>query len=345
MSSDVPLAGGGGAPLCSFCSSSPAAVSVETSLVTRPYCLLHLYTTSAIRRGKGGRVKTVGDGSELQRQLPAMQDLFAEAWTGMRGELAEAAARGATRAAARAARRREGRPAGSSASLSSSSNRASLPSAAPDPFGALLGVTPPRAKRKRPGGGSSGGSSPGRRVPPSERPARLGGVGGDQNGIAEDGGFVREVRLPERYVAQQERMRREEKEEGRQRQMQPGSSAGAPAAARPRSRPSLPASRPAEPANPYRRRRGARASIWNLALDPTVAAVASGKGGPDGDGGSGGATGIKCSCGSEEVSLDHSITGRGNDTHKGETWGFKDRSDVVVRYRCGRCGKAWNEEE
>ena len=202
MSSDVPLAGGGGAPLCSFCSSSPAAVSVETSLVTRPYCLLHLYTTSAIRRGKGGRVKTVGDGSELQRQLPAMQDLFAEAWTGLRGELAEAAARGATRADARAARRREGRPA----------NRASLPSAAPDPFGALLGVTPPRAKRKRPGGGSSGGSSPGRRVPPSERPARLGGVGGDQNGIGEDGGFVREVRLPERYVAQQERMRREEKE-------------------------------------------------------------------------------------------------------------------------------------
>ena len=284
MSSDVPLAGGGGAPLCSFCSSSPAAVSVETSLVTRPYCLLHLYTTSAIRRGKGGRVKTVGDGSELQRQLPAMQDLFAEAWTGLRGELAEAAARGATRAAARAARRREGRPAGSSASLSSSSNRASLPSAAPDPFGALLGVTPPRAKRKRPGGGSSGGSSPGRRVPPSERPDLP-----DEAPVLGDTVLI------------------------------------AP--------------------NPYRRRRGARASIWNLALDPSVAAVASGKGGPDGDGGSGGATGIKCSCGSEEVSLDHSITGRGNDTHKGETWGFKDRSDVVVRYRCGRCGKAWNEEE
>ena len=54
---------------------------------------------------------------------------------------------------------------------------------------------------------------------------------------------------------------------------------------------------------------------------------------------------VRCTCGSEDVSNDLNITGRGNDMPKGETWGSKDRSDVVVRYRCGRCGKTWNEEE
>ena len=55
---------------------------------------------------------------------------------------------------------------------------------------------------------------------------------------------------------------------------------------------------------------------------------------------------IACStCGSTNIEVNGNITSRNNDVMKGEVWGMKERSEVVVeRCRCLSCGKMWNEE-
>ena len=53
---------------------------------------------------------------------------------------------------------------------------------------------------------------------------------------------------------------------------------------------------------------------------------------------------ITCSCGSTNVNIDGNVT-RNNDMMKGEVWGAKSRSeDVVERCHCLACGRTWNEE-
>jgi hypothetical protein len=91
-------------------------------------------------------------------------------------------------------------------------------------------------------------------------------------------------------------------------------------------------------ANPYKRRKPTRASYWNLALDQKGPAVSQDKT-PEN------MMTATCSCGSNNVINEGNITGRNNDMAKAETWGNKDRCEVVSRYRCEKCGKTWNEEE
>lgn len=55
----------------------------------------------------------------------------------------------------------------------------------------------------------------------------------------------------------------------------------------------------------------------------------------------------KCSCGSSDVEISGNITSRNNDMMKGEVWGTKSRAEVVVeRFHCLVCGKtSWNDND
>ena len=90
---------------CSFCRSSVAAVAVRTlepiqprsrttTTVTRPYCLLHYYTTPASRVPT--KYVTLIDPEAYDAQYPAAQKLFAEAFVQLQQELGETMARSAT---------------------------------------------------------------------------------------------------------------------------------------------------------------------------------------------------------------------------------------------------------
>lgn len=152
-----------------------------------------------------------------------------------------------------------------------------------------------------------------------------------KEGKASDGGFLRNVPLPERMLkTQQEQARLQQSQIERMNQL---------AAAGSRE----PATKSYNPSsNVYQKRKASKKSIWNLAMDPTTKSVDSNEGdeavramerAPP------------CSCGSQNVKAFGNITSRNQDLKKGETWGMKDRGDEVVsRYQCNDCGKMWNEE-
>jgi len=90
-------------PLCSFCLQTPAAVTVKppalssagkSNLKAPPaeaYCVLHYYTTSAVRANPAG--VSILNQLELDAQLIPMQELFAEAFVQLQQELSEQSAR------------------------------------------------------------------------------------------------------------------------------------------------------------------------------------------------------------------------------------------------------------
>jgi hypothetical protein len=55
---------------------------------------------------------------------------------------------------------------------------------------------------------------------------------------------------------------------------------------------------------------------------------------------------ITCTCGSHQVQTVSSNLNKSQDMSKAETWGNKDRqNEIVTRYICTACGKAWTEIE
>jgi len=89
--------------LCSFCKDSLAAVSVRTegSIIRRPMCLKHFYTTSMHRNcGPSTERIMVADKIETMRQLDEIQKIFAESYTELQRELSETLALDAERDAA-----------------------------------------------------------------------------------------------------------------------------------------------------------------------------------------------------------------------------------------------------
>lgn len=83
--------------LCSFCQRAPAVISVQRALphrLTKTYsqtlCLLHYYSTSAVRETKS---VSVIDSSLLQEQLPKVQELFAEAFVQLQQTIQEEVAK------------------------------------------------------------------------------------------------------------------------------------------------------------------------------------------------------------------------------------------------------------
>ncbi len=141
-----------------------------------------------------------------------------------------------------------------------------------------------------------------------------------KEGNISDGGFLRNVPLPERLL-------RTQKEQAWLQQAQI-------------TRMNQLASRTMErfgTTSVYQRRKSSKKSIWNLAMDPNTA---EGEKATDMVNDS-----STCSCGSINVRSFGNITSRNQDLKKGETWGMKDRGDdVVSRYQCDDCGKMWNEE-
>lgn len=74
---------------CSFCADTNAAVLITGQLVDKPLCLLHYYTTRAVRSFPTSRVTPIGNGRELQLQLPFVQSIFSEAFTELKHEISE----------------------------------------------------------------------------------------------------------------------------------------------------------------------------------------------------------------------------------------------------------------
>lgn len=290
---------------CSFCGEGNArAAVVLDSLARKPLCLLHYHTTRSIRFDPA-KVRPAGDGSELRRQLPDMQELFSEAYTDLKRDIAEESARAFAASAA-------------------------------DPLGSMLHDA---ARR--------GGGQPRTQNRQRRRPVAASESTADERRHETEGGFIRDVALPERYVTQQRKQQRNNTIESSS-----SSSSGKKPPPPVRKVRASSSSILKVQSNPYKRRKQRKASIWNLALEN-----------PDDGGGADGAERsaaasswenveksmaptVTCSCGSKDVQTDGNVSGRGGDTHKGETWGNKDRSsEVVIRYQCLRCGKAWNEEE
>uniref|UniRef100_A0A8J9RZN5 Uncharacterized protein n=1 Tax=Phaeodactylum tricornutum TaxID=2850 RepID=A0A8J9RZN5_PHATR len=90
------------ASLCHVCQETPAAVVVRlpalrTTKLSHPqmYCLIHYYSSSAVRTDV--KYVTVLDQEELNRQLPAVQELFSEAYVSLQQELSEQSARAFSR--------------------------------------------------------------------------------------------------------------------------------------------------------------------------------------------------------------------------------------------------------
>jgi hypothetical protein len=157
---------------------------------------------------------------------------------------------------------------------------------------------------------------------PKRRPKALPGQN-KKAGKQTDGGFLRDVPIPDRLLrtqqnqaqlqrAQIERMKR--------------------------------AAKQTEESDLYRRRKPSKKSIWNLAMETQTKAGSKPHEGfqhllTD-------RAGVSCSCGSSNVRNFGNITSRNQDIKKGETWGMKDRgNEVVTKYKCNECGKAWQEED
>lgn len=97
------------------------------------------------------------------------------------------------------------------------------------------------------------------------------------------------------------------------------------------------------------RRKGSRKSIWNLVMDhgpdgkaPIQAQSHMVSTQDDNDALSGDAT---CKCGSQNVRNFGNVTSRNQDMRKGEIWGTDRGNEVITRYQCNKCGRTWNEEE
>jgi hypothetical protein len=86
---------------CSFCRNAPAAVMVKPPAPSarshlkpppaQPFCVLHYYTTSAVRSNPAG--VTILDQTIVDEQLVPMQELFAEAFVQLQQEISEQSAR------------------------------------------------------------------------------------------------------------------------------------------------------------------------------------------------------------------------------------------------------------
>uniref|UniRef100_A0A7S4QGX1 Uncharacterized protein n=1 Tax=Ditylum brightwellii TaxID=49249 RepID=A0A7S4QGX1_9STRA len=80
---------------CSFCGKNEASIilcnnTLSTESANKPLCLLHYYTTRACRLNTtSNKIRTLGNGSELERQKVKVQNLFMEAFDELRKEIAE----------------------------------------------------------------------------------------------------------------------------------------------------------------------------------------------------------------------------------------------------------------
>ncbi|KAG7359762.1 hypothetical protein IV203_034860 [Nitzschia inconspicua] len=170
-------------------------------------------------------------------------------------------------------------------------------------------------------------------------------------GNHDDGGFLRNVDIPERLKKTQQQQLLARSEERQLARIEQTGTKNSNIESRNNDNLSVIA-----PINRYaisssstlsnRRRKGSGKSIWNLAMDPTSSkndknTVSHITATQEED-----TMGVTCSsCGNKDVKSFGNITSRNGDVRKGEIWGTDRDSTVVTRYQCNNCGRTWNEEE
>lgn len=265
----------------------------------------------------------------INKQLPNVQHLFAEAFIDLQNEIGEESAR----------------------VLQSAAN-------ADDPLAMLLDSSAPSqrrssftsstafASRKRNKNERADSSSQRRTLTkPSQRKER--------EDIHTEGGFIREAALPEKFRKLQTPNNSLDIPHSNNKHTAIRNQYQMKAANRMQS-------------NPYQRKQAPRVSVWNQVLDSNnqskrnnneatnnttknttwedmekemIQNITSSTSNNDNT------SAFKCSsCKSTNIELSGNITSRNNDMMKGEVWGMKDREAVVQRCRCLNCGKIWNEE-
>eukprot|EP00592_Proboscia_alata_P014226 CAMPEP_0194393486 /NCGR_PEP_ID=MMETSP0174-20130528/123320_1 /TAXON_ID=216777 /ORGANISM="Proboscia alata, Strain PI-D3" /LENGTH=155 /DNA_ID=CAMNT_0039189167 /DNA_START=36 /DNA_END=503 /DNA_ORIENTATION=- len=83
--------------MCTFCQSSQSCIKIPPrpgTLTTKSLCLMHYYTTRAIRGSSRNSKKSVGGigtiiQPEFKKQLPSIQKLFSQAFVELKEEISE----------------------------------------------------------------------------------------------------------------------------------------------------------------------------------------------------------------------------------------------------------------
>lgn len=308
-------AGDGLSSVCNFCRKNSPALLVHLPTLGRkkraatPYCLSCYYTTSAVRQDPEKYV-TVLDKEEQEKQLPAIQLLFSECFLDLQQELAEESAR--------AFEKQKNDPLAmlnfSSASRSSSSMFSAKKRRR---LAATKGQAPDPMKKKE--------------------------------GNANDGGFLRDIDIPEHLKRTQE-----EQQELQNQQWARINQAASAARRASRTDATGDANRRfSAPTSTSlsKRRKGSKKSIWNLAMDKgrdgKLSTVAESYKSVAGDSSESNihSLNVACTCGSKDVRSFGSVTSRNQEVRKGEIWGTDRGDEVVNRYQCNKCGRMWNEVE
>ncbi|VEU45283.1 unnamed protein product [Pseudo-nitzschia multistriata] len=156
-----------------------------------------------------------------------------------------------------------------------------------------------------------------------------------QEGRANDGGFLREIDLPER-------LKRTQKQQEELQNQQLARMNQAASAARRASRIASPLTK----STMNKRRKGSGKSIWNLAMDKGKDGKLSTSSESYQAAAMDPATmNVSCTCGSKDVRSFGNITSRNQDVRKGEIWGTDRGDEVINRFQCNICGRTWNEAE
>ena len=141
-----------------------------------------------------------------------------------------------------------------------------------------------------------------------------------------EGGFLRDIPIPERLkFVQQQQARQQQELIARMNQS------------------SLPMER-----NLTKRRTPTRTSVWQVLSNddrkPAALPTAKGENSVESTDHDNVTDQIPCTCGSHQVQIVSSNSNMNQNMSKAETWGSKDRHDeIVTRYICASCGKTWNE--
>jgi hypothetical protein len=307
--------------LCCYCQTTPAAVTVHrssrTTLVHRKntrlvaaaaaqhYCLLHYYSTSAVRES----TVAVLDPVAAQLQFPGVQDLFSEAFVQLQQQLSEETAR-------------------------------AYASHATDPlavlhdlhFSSTGGTTTTTATTAKTTTDALVQSSKRKRGPTKPPPKPAAAVRDDSN----DGGFMRaRPELPARLLRTQQQQALYHDQLTR-RIMAASSSGGSRIAPNDQTARRKPTRKSIwnviieSGDRPRATKEEKRLAVADEVLVQEVMMDHYGT--------------VECTCGSSRVNQLSSNSSRNQDATKGEIWGTKDRADeVMTRCQCIECGKIWNE--
>jgi hypothetical protein len=334
---------------CMICNGE--SCFVVPSIVAHKYlCMLHYYATGAHHRVTyenntnhvGGKRETTKKSSSssssssslyvdrrrIEDQMPHVQEIFADAFLELQNDIVEEMAR--------------------SFRVASTSD---------DPLALLLNTNQmddannaistsssrPFRRRRRRTDGQDGKATNDIRGEKSSKDA----------GHDMEGGFIRDVALPER-IRRLQHPRALDDFVSTSTTLDPSTTTSSCGSGR--KRPFPMSDTTSGPTNPYHRKQRPPINVWNQVLD---------------DAGNGKddentkrdenrhktkweeleremtrdhASSRVCTCGSGDVRIEGNVTSRNNDMMKGEVWGVKDRGeDVIERCRCLACGKAWNE--